>query len=458
MNSTTKKNVGVELINLLDPRFNKLYGCSLDEALVALRASQLTSLPGEFALACLDEDHNAVTATRTIGVPARIACQLVSSDHMRIIIAHTIAEIRQAWTIGLPTSMGWLKPFDPTYTEMLPAFFTETISLDNLRQRTYRWFLQGPEHKRYVQSNQLPANAQQIGNEYVRLLQAVILDQIELIPANEPIGVALSGGADSMVITTVLLETLRQCGRNNPVSAVTLAINEGGSDLPQAQKVAEILGQRHPNFHLQVIRINSNDVNLAALKQESMLTLEEYHSRDVECGMAGLLLHQGLGGNNRLSLRYAFDGDGGNEIFQDYPREDQGYGIVPLEDVLADPLLFLLGYERSKLAFNPVFSSGLSRAYTRTFNPARRYGVIPFSPLVDRRLIDFGQRLPLAQFDPKHLPALRPEAVRLGVRSTFGLDLPAFPKARFQEGCAKPGLLSISLSESLKLKQLLLAQ
>jgi asparagine synthase (glutamine-hydrolysing) len=328
-----------------------------------------------------------------------------------------------------------------------------------MRNRRYQWFLAGPEHARYPQSQLLPVNAQLIGKEYVSLLHAVMQDQVKLIPTGEPISVALSGGADSTVVTTVLLEILRQFGCDNPVLATTLAIDGGGSDLPQAQRIAELLGHRHPNFQFQVAHVNSSDLDFVALKHEAALTLEEYHPRDVECGMAEVLLHHGLGFNDDSLLRYAFDGDGGNEIFQDYPREDQGYGMIPLDDVLKDPLLYLLGYERSKLAFNSVFSSGLSRAYTRTFNPARKCGVIPFSPLVDRRLVDFGQRLLLAQFQPGDLTSLRPEAVRLGIRSIFGLDLPAFPKARFQEGCcAQPGLLSVNLSESLKLKQLLLAQ
>lgn len=227
-------------------------------------------------------------------------------------------------------------------------------------------------------------------------------DQASLIPENEPIGVALSGGADSSLVVTVLLSELKKRGRSNKVFCLTLAVDGGGVDFPQASEVFTCLKKNFgEQVHFAPLSVSSSSLSIAKLQEEATMILEEYHSRDVECGMAALLLYKALEkeikDGSLPPFHFCFDGDGGNEIFRDYPVADEGYGLIPINEVYRDPFLFLLGYERSKLAFNPVFSSGLSRAYTRTFNPARKFGVRGFSPLIDRRLIEFGQRLPLTQ-------------------------------------------------------------
>lgn len=129
------ENLRVDLINLLDPRSNKFYHGDQRCAMEALHKGNLQKIDGEFALAMLSED--SFIGARTIGVPARFACQIVSDKHYRIFVAHTIREIRDAWGKGLPPDVRWLKPFDPSYTEMLPAFYRVSVSLKELRSRSY---------------------------------------------------------------------------------------------------------------------------------------------------------------------------------------------------------------------------------------------------------------------------------------------------------------------------------
>ena len=79
--------------------------------------------------------------------------------------------------------------------------------------------------------------------------------------------------------------------------------------------------------------------------------------------------------------------------------------------------------------------------------------------MIDRRLVDFSQRLPLRALAStvEKLHALRGEIVRAGGQRVLGIKLPIFPKARFQEGCsANPRLLSVSRDDVQRLKALVL--
>ncbi len=450
----------LELVNLLDPKMNKLYNRNLEQVMALLENCRLGEIEGEFALVDFSRDEQrrqVFVGARTIGVPARVACQIVNDQYTRFIVAHTIGEIRDYWQEGLPADTGWVKPFSHDYTEMLPAFERLTIRPWAMRQRQYDWFLLGPPHAPYPVGDHLPPDLDLIGETYVETVSQIIEDQLRSVPGDEPIAVTLSGGADSALVATVLTALLAQGERRNSVCLMTLDLG-GGTDVQQARVVAGILESRFGSDRLShtVLGCPTAEIDVSRLQEEAALALEEYHRRDVECSMAGLLLSRATSASNLPHCCVCFDGDGGNETFRDYPIE----GAVTLVDVLTDPHLYYLGYPRQKLAHNPVFSGGLSRAYTRTFNLARATGVRNFSPLVDRRVVDFGQRLPLTELvaSEEQLYAIRGEAVSRGIRRVFGLEVPTFPKARFQEGCAaNPSLLRVNQEDEQRLKQLVIS-
>ncbi|MBI2427154.1 MAG: hypothetical protein HYV34_04895 [Candidatus Kerfeldbacteria bacterium] len=459
----------LELVNLLDQTVNKLYGATPDALQNALAHDRLVTISGEFAVAMLALDrtrHIVFRGARTIGVPARVARQTLTSTHKRLIVAHTIREIREAWERDLPAGIEPVKEFSPSYTAMFPAFRAVTIhpwAWDAEWETT--WFLPGPEYAPYPLPNLLPADLGVIGARLIEALKRVITDQLALIPDGEPIMVSFSGGADSTSVLVTLLETIRSLSRTNRVVGLTLAIDGGGSDLAQAEKVASVLAVRFPEpaFAFRPLVVASDPATTADLQTDAALLLEEYHARDVECGMAGMLLGWGATRAREEGelpeIRFEFNGDGGNELFCDYPREDEGYSRIALDEVLANPFLYFLGHAPGTHHHSSVFSDGLSRAYTRTINPARANGVTTFSPFIDRHMVDLGQRLPLVEFARigADLHALRPEAVRLGLKQVYGIDLPAFPKARFQEGCSSdPSLLRVTREDSLRLRQLVL--
>ena len=328
----------VELVNLLDASFNR---CQ-KELIVIHQIKEWCppySFSGEFALCELTE--SMFFGARTIGVPARVACQILSPSRARIIVGHTIREIREAWTTNVPSDV-WLKPFDPSYTEMLPSFFAMKIPLEQMRLRQYEWFLSDPPYASAKEKRYEP-DIERIGEIYLVLLRVVVGLHLSYIPDGEPIGVALSGGADSAIVATVLCAALAELGRKNTVYCFTLAIDGGGSDFPQAQSIAFLLEQRYgpARVHFVPIKIRSDSIDVEALKRRAALTMEEYHARDVECGMASILLYDAVAklvGLQKIPpIRYDFNGDGGNELFRDYPTVDEGYGLIPLEEVLRQP-------------------------------------------------------------------------------------------------------------------------
>ena len=435
----------VTLVNLIDRRF-------------------VGSLGQEFAKASLvrDGDEVILKASRSVGIPARVSCQKLDGE-VRFIIGHTIDEIGKAWNQGL-TANTKVKPFHPSYTEMWPAWHEVDIPSHNMRDRTYTWLLAGPAYARYQETDQLPAEVKIVGKKYIAAVVEACRSHLVSISDDEPIAVSLSGGMDSSGVLAVLLYVLEKEDRSNPVHTFTLAIDGGGSDLAQARQVIGLLRPRfgHRLVHHE-IAVNASEVDHAELVRRTAFMVEDYRVLDFGAAMAGVVLNDAIGRmytkGELPAIHHAFDGDGGNEVFLDYPLNHWSHRAIALCDIHENPYLFLLGDDRKKLTFNPVYSAGMSRGYVRSFAVARHYGVMPHSPLIDPRVIDVGARMPMRELAPteEKLHELRGMAVQAGVQELVGVRLPIFPKAYFQEGCTEnKGLLSVTAEESRGLKRLIL--
>lgn len=433
----------LELVNLLDPRLNKIYGPGQGESARAGISYSLTR-PTDF-----------FWAERTIGVPARFAVQEFAPGHFRFIVAHRIDEIRAAWHQDVPAGT-WIKPFDVSYTQMWPAHHRVEIKIPTLRERQYEWQLKMPL---YQSAPELDPDTETVGTRYVSAIRQAVRDQLRLIPDDAPISVSLSGGTDSNVVLAVLLDVMQALQRINPVHCLTLTIDGGGSDLAQAQQVAAALRPRFGTlFTHHVINVDSSTIDRNELRRRAAAVTEDHRILDLESAMACLLLFGAAERETEAGrlpvIRYEFNGDGGNEVFCDYPLTGRGFRPIPLEEVWQNPQLFLFGHGPDRLT-NPIYSAGLSRGYTRTFNPARHHHVTSFSPLIDRRVIEISGRIPLRTLAPTEddLHRLRGLAVQAGVRCFMGIDLPVFPKTMFQDGAsAKPNLIRVSEEESHALK------
>jgi asparagine synthase (glutamine-hydrolysing) len=131
------------------------------------------------------------------------------------------------------------------------------------------------------------------------------------------------------------------------------------------------------------------------------------------------------------------DGDGGDENLKDYPIEENTE--LTIRSVVNSLMLYHEGWGVGRIKHSLTYSGGLSRGYVRTYAPGRRYGFEEFSPFTRPAVIEVAEGIPFAaltNYDEAALYRLKGEIVQRGVRAVTGIDMPVFPKRRFQDGVA----------------------
>jgi asparagine synthase (glutamine-hydrolysing) len=135
--------------------------------------------------------------------------------------------------------------------------------------------------------------------------------------------------------------------------------------------------------------------------------------------------------------RYLADGDGGDENLKDYPIEDNPE--LTIRSVVNNPLLYQEGWGVGKIKHSLVYSGGLSRSYTRTYAPGRRFGFEGFSPFTRADVVQIAERIPFAaltEYELDRLYELKGRIVAGGVEAVTQMRMPVYPKRRFQHGAA----------------------
>jgi asparagine synthase (glutamine-hydrolysing) len=136
------------------------------------------------------------------------------------------------------------------------------------------------------------------------------------------------------------------------------------------------------------------------------------------------------------------DGDGGDENLKDYPIEENPE--LTIRSVIHNPMLYQEGWGVGKIKHSLTYSGGLSRSYTRTYAPARRYGFEGFSPYTRPAVIRVAEAIPfidLTRYDVGRLYELKGEIVSRGVEAITGFRMPVFEKRRFQHGALEEDAL-----------------
>ncbi|HEV8630075.1 MAG TPA: hypothetical protein VGV61_07130, partial [Thermoanaerobaculia bacterium] len=90
-----------------------------------------------------------------------------------------------------------------------------------------------------------------------------------------------------------------------------------------------------------------------------------------------------------------------------------------------------------------TYSGGHSRGCVRGWAPARRFGFLPFSPFTRPAVVAVAEAIPfaaLAAGSHERLYALKGEVLARGLRRHLGVELPLFPKRRFQHGAGGAAL------------------
>jgi asparagine synthase (glutamine-hydrolysing) len=414
--------MGVErLVDLAGLKVAGLEGVSPNGVREAVQHADIDALAasdGHFA--ALARDGQTVRMARTIGIPLRYF--VAKMFHGPFLIASDRIDSLFAWCQA--QKIGW--QFDPMYTRMVPAHYLveiDQIGCPDPAPRYHRFFTppiaQGTPDKDAA------------GAAYVGAAYNALQNWLRGLADGEPIALAFSGGIDSTSVLLLARHALQSLGRNpNLLRAFTLDMG-GGKDAAQAEQVVKSLGLE---AQWEAVCVDAGRLDL----ESAIGVIEDYHPLDVECAAVALLLLQAIR-ERYPTLKYLLDGDGGDENLKSYPLEDSD---LTLSSVLRNPMLYQEGWGVENMKHSLTYSGGLSRAYVRTYAPGQRYGFEAFSPYTVRSVIAQALAIPFEQVlngSVERLYTLKQEVVRAGVQSVTGIDMPVYPKRRFQDGAGGEG-------------------
>jgi asparagine synthase (glutamine-hydrolysing) len=132
------------------------------------------------------------------------------------------------------------------------------------------------------------------------------------------------------------------------------------------------------------------------------------------------------------------DGEGGDENLKDYPIEENPE--LTIRSVVNNLMLYQEGWGVGKIKHSLTYSGGLSRSYSRSYAPARLLGFESLSPFTRPNVMEVSEGIPfieLTKYDVPTLYSLKGEIVSRGVRAVTGVNMPVYPKRRFQHGATK---------------------
>ena len=413
------------VVDLIDPASQQLLDVDPDAARQRLLAVErggdpatVAGLRGSFALVARDGEK--VVMARSLDRPLRYFLAKVESGPL-LVVAERMDEIRAHLEAA-----GLAGQFHPTYTRMVPAHHLLTLRLVGCPDPNpvcRRWF--APPRASG------PADVAALGERYVGALYGELqawLDHLAARGDRGPLGVAFSGGIDSGAVLLCLYRALLERGDSpSRLKAFTLSVDGGGADAGQARRFLaavdlEMLGEEVP--------VRAEEVDPFAAVE----LIEDYKPLDVECAAVASALLAGIR-RRYPEWRYVVDGDGGDENLKDYPIEENPE--LTIRSVVNNSMLYQEGWGVDAIKHSLTYSGGLSRSCVRTWAPARRLGFAPFSPFTRPAVVAAAEAVPFAALtggSHQRLYALKGELVAAGVKAVTGLDLPVFPKRRFQHG------------------------
>jgi asparagine synthase (glutamine-hydrolysing) len=405
------------VVDLIDPSSHRIFNMTVEEARNrVLRGSCETvrEIDGSFAL--LARDGKTVRMARSLDRPMRYFLAKRQEGPALIVADRIDAIYRQLQSEGLAGQ------FHPSYTRMVPAHYVVEIQLIGCPDPdpTYTRFFT-PER------NSLPTDLDQIGRRYIGTLADEIAKWLKIVPEKEPIGVAFSGGIDSGSVFLAAYQVMRKLGMS-PARLKAFTLNFG--DGPDFQQARDFLNRLDLGMFLEPIEADLSSLDVG----ETLRVLEDYKTLDVECASMGLALCRGIRARYP-EWRFLMDGDGGDENLKDYPIEENPE--LTIRSVVNNLMLYQEGWGVGRIKHSLTYSGGLSRSYARTYAPARHYGFEGLSPYTRPNVISVAEGIPfatLSQMSVEKLYSLKGEIVSRGIKAVTGLDMPIFPKRRFQHG------------------------
>jgi asparagine synthase (glutamine-hydrolysing) len=412
------------VIDLIDPAANQLYNIDVQEArrrVLSGDPATVRAIDGSFALVAVQ--GRTVRMARSLDRPMRYFLAK-RAEGPALYVGDRIDALQRA----LETD-GLHGQFHPSYTRMVPGHYIVELALVGCPDPDpiYTRFFAPPR-------GTLPPDLDAIGRRYVAALSNEVtkwLTAIDREARGAPIGVSFSGGIDSGAVFLVIYDAMLRLGMSPArLKAFVLNLGDGPVGGPDAEQARAFLSAVGLSMFLEEIDGRTDDLDV----EQTLRAIEDYKPLDVECAAVGLLLCKGIR-DRYPDWRYLADGDGGDENMKDYPIEENPE--LTIRSVVDNLMLYQEGWGVGRIKHSLTYSGGLSRSYVRTYAPAALHGFDGFSPYTRPDVIEVAEAIPFAGltgYDVPTLYALKGEVVRRGVKAITGVDMPAFPKRRFQHG------------------------
>ncbi len=267
-----------------------------------------------------------------------------------------------------------------------------------------------------------------IGRRYIEAVYGELRRWLAVHDSAAPIGVPFSGGIDSGAILLCLYKLLLNEGQSPArLKAFTLSVDGEGDDALQAR---EFLRRTQLEMFGETIDVSSSELD----PLRAVAVIEDYKPLDVECAAVNLALLAGIR-KRYPDWRLLVDGDGGDENLKDYPIEANSE--LTIRSVVNNRMLYQEGWGVESIKHSLTYSGGYSRGCVRSYACAREFGFEGFSPYTRPSVIAVAEAIPFAELTEgshERLYALKGEIVARGVGAVLGLEMPVFPKRRFQHG------------------------
>ena len=411
------------IINLIPPDSQRLW--SVDESdvrrwLLAGDADAVLAIDGSFAV--IAQEGQRIVLARSLDRPMRYFLAK-STDGPVLMVAERIDEIAAELS-----RRGWSAQFHPSYTRMVPAHHITTLRLVGCPDPN-------PVHQRFFDPprNTFTTDLDVIGRRYIEAVYGELHRWLSVQDRSAPIGVPFSGGIDSGAILLCLNALLLNEGSSAArLKAFTLSVDGAGEDARQAHDFLirtdlEMLGEviDVPSYTLDPLR--------------AVAIIEDYKRLDVECAAVNLALLAGIR-ERYPDWRLLVDGDGGDENLKDYPIEENSE--LTIRSVVNNRMLYQEGWGVESIKHSLTYSGGYSRGCVRSYACASASGFEAFSPYTRPSVIAVAEAIPFAELTEgshERLYALKGEVVARGIKAVLGVDMPVFPKRRFQHGSASAG-------------------
>lgn len=407
------------VIDLTHPEKNVIYNISHEQAVEILRsgnAEAVRSIDGQFALVSVD--GKTIRMARSIGRPMRYFIakraagpNLIVAERIDIIHDYLVKE-------GLDNQ------FHPSYTRMVPAHYITKIELlgcPDPNPEYSRFFT--PERNRFS-----GADPSVLGQLYIGTLYNEIKKWLRNRANSGPVGVTFSAGIDSGSVFLLVYKALTELGESpSRLKAFTLSVDGTGADLIQARQFLERVGLE---MFLEPV-----EADYASLDwREAVKVVEDYKPLDIESATMSIALLKGIK-SRYPEWKFLIGGEGGDENLKDYPIEENPE--LTIRSVLNNLMLYHEGWGVNSIKHSLTYSGGLSRGYMRTGAAADLEGFEMFSPYTLPNVIEISEGIPyidMTGWDHEKLYELKGDIVSKGVKSVTGIDMPVFPKRRFQHG------------------------